>query len=92
MADATPTPSVKSIKLSVSPKAEPKNPAHAVYMAQKAARKEATAQEHEPGFETTSQAYNDADEKAWWMRFASEVLLEAQNMNGSMPEEDEPSV
>ena len=92
MADAAPTPSVKRIKLSVSPKAEPNHPEHAPYMTQKAARKEATAQEHEPDFETTSQAYNDADEKAWWMRFASEVLEEAQNMNGSMPEEDEPSV
>ena len=56
MADAAPTPSVKRIKLSVSPKAEPKHLEHAAYMAQKAARKEAKAQEHEPDFETTFQA------------------------------------
>ena len=91
IADAAAEPLGKRIKLSISPEANTEHPENSTSMAQKATRG-AAAQELESDSETTSEAYNDAVGRAWWIAFASEVLKEAQNTDHSRLEEDGFSV
>ncbi|KAL2042243.1 hypothetical protein N7G274_004731 [Stereocaulon virgatum] len=91
IADTAAEPLGKRIKLSISPEANTEHPGNSTPMAQKSTSR-AAAQELKSDSETTSEAYNDAEGRAWWIAFASEVLKEAQNIDNSRLEGDGSSV